>query len=483
MSLFGWLIIGLLFINTLGAIFTVLRSVRDIATTWAWLLVLIFLPVLGFVIYLFVGRRLSAKKMQLIHAEYAHGIAAFVQLQKRANVRGNLLPQASLTPTGQELINLFLNTARAPVLTNESVQLYFDGKDKFAALFADIEAAKHYIYVEYYTIYNDALGNQLRDLLIAKAKQGLEVRVVYDSWGSMGATTRWWHPLVQAGGSAETYFSSKHLIADFRMNYRLHRKIVIIDDTIGYIGGFNVGDQYVSRSKKFGFWRDTHLRVVGDTVMALKIQFTMDWNATVRRGRQLPYPNAPLTAMQGQPGNAIQIVASGPDSIGQQIKAGYVRMITGATRSVWLQTPYLIPDDTVYDALVAAALAGIDVRVMIPNMPDHPFIFRASQYYAAALTRVGVKVYHYQKGFLHAKTMVIDGNVASVGSANMDIRSFKLNFEVNAFIYDQAVAARLAAAFQRDLDDCYLLTPELIAEQSHWLHFKQRFSRLLSPIL
>ena len=180
---------------------------------------------------------------------------------------------------------------------------------------------------------------------------------------------------------------------------------------------------------------------------------------------------------------AMQIVASGPESAGQQIKFGYVKMISGATKSVWLQTPYLIPDDTVYDALMNTALAGIDVRVMIPDMPDHPFIFRATQYYANALTRAGVKVYHYQNGFLHAKTMVVDGHLASVGSANLDIRSFKLNFEANAFIYDEAIAAQLQQAFLDDQKHARLLTLEEIQSQSTWLKFKQQFSRLLSPIL
>lgn len=179
----------------------------------------------------------------------------------------------------------------------------------------------------------------------------------------------------------------------------------------------------------------------------------------------------------------MQIVASGPDSDAQQIKMGYVKLITGASHSVWLQSPYLIPDDTVRDALVTAALAGIDVRVMIPNMPDHPFIYRATQYYAAQLTRAGVKVYHYQHGFLHAKTMVVDGKLASVGSANCDIRSFKLNFEVNAFLYDPALARRLSQIFEADQAHCHLLTVQDIEAQGWWLHFKQDFSRLLSPIL
>ncbi|WP_125703389.1 cardiolipin synthase [Lacticaseibacillus daqingensis] len=487
MTLIAWLIIAVLVLNTLGAIFTVLRDVRDISTTWAWLLVLLFLPVLGFGIYLFAGRGLSARKMQTIQAEYRKGIDAFVQLQKRELAKNQLLPKRVLSPAAKELINLFLNTDGAPVLGDNEVHILTDGDEKFAALFADIDAATDHIYVEYYTIYNDALGNALQARLIQKAKQGVTVKVLYDAWGSQGATAKWWAPLVAAGGEVETYFSSRYLFLDFRLNYRLHRKIVVIDDQIGYIGGFNVGDQYVSRKPKFGYWRDTHLRIIGNTVLALKVQFLMDWNATVPTAREEPYSlsNVPLSRIKSaHPGaTPIQIVASGPETGAQQIKYGYVKMITGATRSVWLQTPYLIPDDTMIDALITAALAGIDVRVMIPDMPDHPFIFRATQYYAALLMRYGVKIYHYENGFLHAKTMVVDQKIASVGSANLDIRSFKLNFEVNAFIYDRTVARELTAIFEADLTHSRLLTPTEVAQQGWWLHFKQYGSRLLSPIL
>lgn len=491
MSLLTIIILLVLLLNTIAAIFTVLRSVRDISTTWAWLLVLIFLPVIGFGIYLFAGRGLSTKKVHAIQTEYRRGTKAFVAMQKHANTHGRLLPAAVTSTAAKELTTLFLNTASAPVLGDNSVDLFFDGKKKFAKLFEDIEAATDHVFVEYYTFYNDELGNQFRDLLIKKAKQGVKVLVLYDAWGSLGANKKFWAPLLAAGAKAEAYFSSQHLITDFRLNYRLHRKIVVIDDDIGFIGGFNVGDQYVSRKKKFGFWRDTHLRIRGNTVYALKVQFLMDWNATVPDDQAEPYdidvaPLSPenLATRHIHLGSApMQIVASGPDSSAQQIKYGYVKMIASATKSIRLQTPYLIPDDTAMDALITAALAGIDVQVMVPDMPDHPFIFRATQYYANYLSRYGIKIYHYQNGFLHAKTLVIDDVVASVGSANFDIRSFKLNFEVNAFIYDAKIAEQLTAAFDEDLKHSQLLTPALIKSQGHWLRFKQYFSRLLSPVL
>ncbi|MFD1428742.1 cardiolipin synthase [Lacticaseibacillus mingshuiensis] len=485
MSIVGWVIIGLLILNTIGAIFTVLREVRDIPTTWAWLLVLIFLPVIGFGIYLFAGRGLSSKKLEQIRAEYRKGVHAFVALQKRENAHGRLLPENSTAPGAQELATLLLNTDQAPVLANDEVHIFTDGQEKFAQLFADIDAAKDHVFVEYYTIYNDELGNELQRHLVAKAKEGVDVKVLYDAWGSLGASARWWQPLADAGGKAETFFSSRHLILDFRLNYRLHRKIVVIDDKIGFIGGFNVGDQYVGRDKKFGYWRDTHLRIIGATALALKVQFLMDWNATVPDDQMVPYQveNVQPEHLAERGHLPMQIVASGPDTMAQQIKFGYAKMISAARHSVWLQTPYLIPDDTMLDALISAALAGVDVRVMIPDMPDHPFIFRASQYYARLLVESGVKIYHYQNGFLHAKTMVVDGRYASVGSANFDIRSFKLNFEVNAFLYDEGLAKELQTIFEADLKESLELTPAIIAQQGRWLRFKQDFSRLLSPIL
>lgn len=484
MSIINAVIVVILVLNTIGAIFTVLREVRDISTTWAWLLVLIFLPVIGFGLYLFAGRGLSAKKVEQIRAEYQNGVQTLVALQKRQNERNRLLPPTALSPASKELINLFLNTDQAPVLGNDDIKIFVDGTKKFKALFADIDAATNYIYLEYYTIYNDELGNELQRHLVAKAKEGVEVKVIYDAWGSLGANAKWWRPLTDAGGQVETYFSSRHIILDFRLNYRDHRKLVVIDDKIGYIGGFNVGDQYVSRKKKFGFWRDTHLRIMGNTVFAIKVQFLMDWNATVSDDKQLGYDIGEMPQPQPKKHHTpIQIVASGPDNSDQQIKLGYVKMITSATKSVWIQTPYLIPDDSAQDALVTAALAGIDVRIMIPHMPDHPFIFRATQYYANVLTQAGVKIYHYEAGFLHAKTVLIDNKIASVGTANFDIRSFKLNFEVCAFIYDRTIAQQLTTIFEEDQTHSQLLTPALIAKQGHWLRFKQYFSRLLSPIL
>ncbi|WP_155287172.1 cardiolipin synthase [Lacticaseibacillus zhaodongensis] len=480
MHLITIIISVLLFVNTAAAIVTVLRRERDIAATWAWLLVLIFLPVLGFIFYLFAGRRLSSRRMQRIADEYVRGVKSYAQQRRRSNTQQAAMRQA-MSPGMYALAHNFWTAAKTPLMLHNEAKLFTDGNAKFAALFGDIDAAQESICIEYYTIYPDAIGTELRNHLIAAAKRGVDVRVLYDAWGSLGMKESWWQDLRAVGGYVSIFFSSRHIITDFRLNYRDHRKIVVIDDQIAYTGGFNVGDQYLGRDPKFGNWRDTHMRLRGDVVAALKVRFVMDWNATVV-GLMMDYPS--LTPDNSDlPVAPMQVVASGPDTKRQHIKLGYTAFILAAERTVWIQTPYLVPDSTVLEALSTAAYSGVDVRVMVPNMPDHPFIFRATQYYANLLTARGVKIYHYDNGFMHAKTVTVDGEVASVGSANMDYRSFALNFEANTFIYDRSLAAQLGDLFEKDMLQSHLLTREDIAAQSAYLRFKQNFSRMLAPIL
>lgn len=443
------------------------------------------LPVGGFILYLFTGRGLSRKKIFQSQSQINDGILALVDIQRQENRKNELLPKKMLSSEATEMVNLFLNINNAPVLKDNHVTLYTEGQEKFAALFNDIRQAQKSIHIEYYTIYNDQIGNDLQKLLVEKANAGVTVNVLYDAWGSQGATQKWWRPLEEAGGHARTFFSSKHSITDFRLNFRDHRKVVVVDSNIGYIGGFNVGDQYLGRSHKFGNWRDTHMRVTGNAVLALQVRFLMDWNASVESNVQLPYSNDlfPKEVASKRGSAAMQIVSSGPDKLDEQIKLGYLKMISTAKKRLWIQTPYLVPDDSIIDALTTAAMSGVDVRIMVPNMPDHPFIYRATQYYSQLLHATGVKIYSYQNGFLHAKTVVMDGHISTIGSANMDIRSFKLNFEANAFIYDPKVAAQLETIYKTDMQHAQLLTDEIIAQQSKWIRFKQKFSRLLSPIL
>lgn len=484
-------IIEVLWLINIGfAIWTVFRTRRDIASTWAWLLVLSVFPVIGFIIYLFVGRKLSSDDIFTIRAEQeAFGKKLVERQQKR--VRGHqLLVSSGKLARARQLISLSLSLDRALVTFNNKVHVFTDGHQLFDKLIDDINHAEKQVYVEFYTFYADDLGKRVLKALEAAAKRGVTVKVLYDLSGSRGTTYRFFAHLEELGGDAQPFNSkSNKRITTPRLNYHLHRKIVVIDQQIGYIGGFNIGDQYLGTAPKFGYWRDTHLRIVGQAAMMLMVRFGMDWNTTCRKTDKqridltAPFKNFKVEQPTDEEDVAMQIVSSGPDNDNFAIRRGYESIISSARKYVYIQTPYLIPGEPILESLVIAARSGIDVRIMIPCMPDHPFVYRATEYYAKYLVNNGVKVYKYDNGFIHAKTMVSGNNLASVGSANQDYRSYRLNFEANAFAYSEQLTAELKAAFERDMEKSTLLTPEYFAKQANWRKFKQYFSRLLSPIL
>ncbi|PLS38206.1 cardiolipin synthase [Carnobacterium maltaromaticum] len=482
MSTFMLVMQGIFIINTVFAILTVFREKRDIAATWAWLLVLVLLPIVGFIAYLFIGKKISREKIFDIKTQESMGMKELVMAQKEMLLEDELLSTTQATENAKEMASLFLESDESIVTKGNKIKLFIDGHKKFDSLVADIQNAEHHIHMLYYTIHQDELGRRVLAALEERAAAGVEVLVIYDAMGSRSTKHSFFKRLESLGGKAEPFFGSHWAIINLRLNYRNHRKIVVIDGKIGYVGGFNVGDEYLGKDKKFGYWRDTHLRIEGNAVLALQSRFAMDWNAAVDK-HKIEYKEEYFPIIHNKGKSNMQIVSSGPDSEQQQIKKGYIKMISMAKKSIYIQSPYFIPDDSVLDAISIAAMSGIDVRIMIPNKPDHPFVYRATTYYAGEMVAAGAKVYIYDNGFLHAKTMVIDGEIASVGTANLDFRSFKLNFEVNAFIYDPVVAMELKTIYEKDMEECYLLTKEILANQSRWMKFKQEFSRLLSPIL
>ncbi|MDR3189838.1 MAG: cardiolipin synthase [Lactobacillaceae bacterium] len=469
--------------NTIAAVITIFREKREIASIWAWFVVLIGLPIAGFVIYFFMGRKLSHKKIFSLQTQASMGIDQITRNQRTLLNELNQTQSREVT-VAQSFIRLFLRNESAMLTEKNMVSIFTNGHDKFEQLFADIEQAKHHVNLEYFTIYDDEIGNALIDLLTKKVQQGVRVRVIYDMFGSHGRHDKLYRRLRHAGGQVVAFMAPTFILATFRANFRLHRKLAIIDGSVGYIGGFNVGDQYLGRDAKFGPWRDTHLRIEGDAVLAMQSRFFTDWNATVKKAeKKIAFAPEyfPKTNVHGN--TAMQIVTSGPDTDDAQIQQGYLKMIASARESISMQSPYFIPDTSIFKMLRTAALSGIRVRLMIPNKPDHPFVYRATEFYAQDLIDAGVEVYRYDEGFLHAKVMIIDGFIASVGSANLDIRSFGLNFESNAFMYDYKVAQKLETIFEADMQNATLLTEEYFASQSRWMRFKQYFSRLLSPIL
>lgn len=364
-----WILADTVFaINTITAFFIVFREKRDISATWAWLLVLIALPVVGFLLYLFAGRKLSHRRIFDLKAQQRLGINQIVANQKLLFDDNELLPANQVTNSARELVRLFLETDNAVLTKRNAVRVYTDGEKLFDSIFEDVRRAKHHINIEFFTWYNDQIGQDLVKILEKKARHGVRIRIIYDTLGSHGSKQKLFKHLVELGARVEPFLTSKFLPFTLRLNFRDHRKLIIIDGKIGYIGGFNVGDQYLSRKERFGYWRDTHLRVVGDAVLSMQSRFFLDWNATTKKDRvTFDTKYFPQTTSNGS--TSMQIVSSGPDDDREKIKQGYVKMISIATRSIYIESPYFVPDASVYEALSIAAAAGIDVRLIIPDAP------------------------------------------------------------------------------------------------------------------
>lgn len=477
------IILGLIIVlNIVFSMFVVFRERRDAGSTWAWLLVLSFIPILGFALYLLFAQNL--RRIRLFHWDDLQktGIEKVLLSQMEGMNKGEYPFSNQAAADSSDLIHMHINENQAILTDDNHVEIFTDGREKFERLFQDIEEAKVYIHIQYYIIRRDDLGKKLISLLTKKAKEGVKVRVLYDELGSRQLTKGFFKAFREAGGEAEAFFPSKLRFINLRLNYRNHRKLAIIDGDIGYVGGFNVGDEYLGLNSRFGYWRDTHLRIQGEAVYAMQVRFILDWNQASHHHDI--YYESNLFPKIDSPGNVgIQIVTSGPDSRYEHIKNGYIKMISSAKKSIHIQTPYFIPDASLLDALRIAALSGVKVHLMIPDKPDHPFVYWATLSYIGEMLRTGANVYLYNNGFIHAKTIIIDEKISSVGTANIDVRSFKLNFEVNAFLYDENLSQQLTRIFHQDLRVSSQLTMKQYLERSRWIKFKESISRLLSPIL
>ncbi|MEK4298424.1 cardiolipin synthase [Oceanobacillus sp. FSL W8-0428] len=474
------IVIGLIFIiNIALAISIIFLERKDPTSSWAWVMVLLFIPVLGFILYLIFGRPISNRRIFKWDQRSRMDVKKAVQKQINAIEDDTFQLNHEDLKSHQDLVYLHLRNDNAVYTENNGVDILTDGHEKFEALLEDISRARHHVHVQYYIMRSDGLGSRLANALIRKAKEGVCVRLLYDDMGSRSLKKSYIKKLREAGVLVEAFFPSKFVI-NFKINYRNHRKLTIIDGEIGYIGGFNVGDEYLGLKKKFGYWRDTHLRVVGDAVQSMQTRFVLDWNQASKQ--RISYEEEHFQTICG--GNTgMQIVSSGPDSEYEQIKNGYIKMIMEAEKYIYIQTPYFIPDESLRDAIRIAVLSGVDVKIMIPNKPDHPFVYWATMYYCGDLLGAGAEIFIYQNGFLHAKTVIVDGKIATVGTANIDVRSFRLNFEVNAFLYDIEVVKRLIVEFDKDLRHSTQMTKKLYDKRSIGIRFKESVSRLISPVL
>ena len=477
MNILLGLAVMLLILNLLFSLSLIFIERKDPTTTWAWLLIAMILPGIGFIIYALLGQNLSRQKI------FKKKIK--VDENKRKNLSDTYETNEEYNndlESFDDLINMNYNNSGAKYTINNSVDVYVNGEDKFKKLIEDIRSAKRYIHIEYYIFKDDILGKSIIEALTEKVKKGLKVRLLVDGMGSRNLRKSALKEYIKYGGKFSIFFPGILPHLNTRVNYRNHRKIVIIDGKLGYVGGFNVGKEYINEDTEIGFWRDTHVRIEGEAVNDLSERFLLDWCHA--SGEEIDDYDDYSEEFEERLGNVgIQIVTSGPDHKEEYIRNAYLKLINNAKKNVYLETPYLVPDGPILESLKISALSGVDVRIIIPGKPDHFFMKWAASSYIGELLEAGVKVYNYQKGFVHSKTIVADGTVMSIGTANMDIRSFKLNFEVNAFIYHKKIAEDGEIQFMRDIEDSEEITKEIYESRSVSIRIKESLIRLVSPIL
>ena len=472
----------LVFINLILAIVIIFFQRRNPQSVWTWLLLLYFIPILGFVFYLLIGTDMHKRKMFKMKGIEDRLNEAIRQQEHQ--LRSRELEKAVPEITGfSDLVMYNLDTMGAVLSEDNDLTIFTDGNEKFEALLEDIRKAEKFIHFQYYIIKNDVVFAKILEELKKKAAEGVEVRILYDAMGCRFVPHRFWKKLNRQGIQTAEFFPAFLGKFHLRINYRNHRKIVVIDNKVAYVGGFNVAKEYVGLEERFGYWRDTHLRICGTAVQGLALRFLLDWNYTARENL-FANPLYLTGYEKGKRDNCeIQIISSGPDSVDKTIRDNYVRLIHKAQKSIMIQTPYFIPDESLLTALYIAVHSGIQVDIMIPCKPDHPFVYWATYSYIGDLVMAGANCYTYNNGFLHAKGLVVDEKAFCYGTANMDIRSFGLNFEVNAVVYDEAKAKEMAEIFRKDLQYCKKITRDVYTGRSLWIRIKEQVSRLLSPLL
>ncbi len=539
-TIWGWLMDNLLLINLVLSIVIVFFQRKDPRSVLIWLLVLYFMPIVGFLLYLVLCQ--DYRKSKMFHVKELEDRRSQL-IEGRDEVLKAAMDYLKDSPWQdyESLVRYNLETTDAVLTVDNSVDIFTDGAEKFADLKEELKRAQKYIHIQYYIIRNDEVFQSIMPILEERAAHGVEVRLLYDGMGSRFVPKKVWKRLEAAGIRVAAFFPPLLGWLHLRINYRNHRKIVVIDGRVGYVGGFNIGKEYISHDPQIGYWRDTHLKIRGGAVLSLQIRFALDWNYASkenlfkdRRYFEMPAalagvereaaeaagvpgdvgapaagavceaaesaagsPAGGENGWSGWPAKAdqivrqimsghqvmMQIIVSGPDAQHRQIRNNYLQMIHRANDHVYVQTPYFIPDDTVLSALKFAAESGVDVRLMIPCKPDHPIVYWATYSYMGDLLQAGARCYTYENGFLHAKGVMVDGLVSCYGTANMDIRSFELNFEVNATIYDQEVTGRLERIFLEDMKQCKEVTRESYSQRSLWIRFREQCCRLFSPLL
>lgn len=465
------------FINIIIITLVIILERKRPEKTIAWLLIITLLPPIGIFLYIFLGRNW---KMHKLNNDFSPRLRELIYRSIDKVDDPGYVP----------LIHLIAENSESPLFINNSIEIFKDGTEKFEALKREISNAKHHIHLEYYIVKNDTIGNEIKNLLIEKSLQGVEIRFILDRVGSIKLGKKYIKDMTNAGIDVVqySYFLAPLLKKiNTQINYRNHRKIVIIDGKVGFIGGINIGDEYLGKGD-LGYWRDTHIMVKGDFVLGLQAVFIDDfW--TIKKANNDDflinknfYSYFPRINDSGK--KLMQLAKSGPNSPYSSIMQGILKMIYMATDHIYITTPYFVPSESIMDALKIACLSGVDVRILFPGQYDHLTVYYASRTYLSELLKCGAKIHFYdKKSFVHAKVITVDGKVSTIGTTNMDIRSFDLNYEINAIVYDEETTIRLEEMFYEDLKNSKMVTEHDFNKTSNLVKFMEAITRLFSSLL
>lgn len=481
MNAWFWVFISYIILNFLIMISMIFIERRKLSSVISWLTVLTFLPIIGFLFYIVFGSGLSFRVRRMISHHKLYGLEYDQKIVKYFD--NEEINQADENTLG---IVKCCYSYGSIICPKNDVKIFTNGPDKLKALLYDIENAKHSINIEYYIFADDKTGKQVMNALIKKAKEGVKVKLIYDSIGCLGAPRRFFRKLKKAGGEIAEFFPPFAYIrmVNLKMNYRNHKKIVVIDGKIAYTGGINIRDDHMGMKKKLSPWRDTHIRITGTGVYPLQNIFLNDWRYVKKETFPSSYyMEKGLFPEPETTGDAfLQVVVSGPDSPVQNIKETYIKLMTNAKKEILIQTPYFIPDETIMSALRIAIASGVNVKIMVPSKPDHRTVFWVTQSYLKEFVELGADIYFYE-GFLHSKTLVVDDEILSIGTCNMDNRSFNLNFEDTVILYSEKLNQEYKEYFKQDLQHCKQADILYFKKKLFLTKFAQAIFRLFSPIL
>ncbi|MEH6904634.1 cardiolipin synthase [Neobacillus drentensis] len=454
-------------------VFSLMLENRTAQNTLLWIYILVFLPVLGYIIYVYSGQLFL--KGHLFKSKRIKDREVFATLSRNTDK----INFSKLNYHQHHFTHYLDRATFTPTNTKTKTKILRNGEETFREIKSALKGAKDFIHMEYYIFRDDRLGNEIIDILIDKVQEGIEVRMMYDAMGSITLSSGTIKRMKEAGIRVHPFLPLKSGLYNQKFNFRNHRKIVVIDGKTGFVGGLNIGVEYLGEDEEIGFWCDTHVLLEGEAVQTLHAVFLLDWRYV--SGEMPVMDERYMNPIPADGDGLVHVVATGPET--ERMSDHYCAMISCATQSIWIASPYFVPNQAIRTALRIAAKKGIQIRIMVPDTNDGFLTQYATRSYLPELLRAGAEIYAYQKGFLHKKVMIVDGDLATIGTANMDMRSFRLNFEVNLFLIGTESIQDLVAHYEEDLEDCLRIRPVEFYKRGIAEKAKESFARLFSGIL